>query len=112
MVPVTDGFIESQHPASSAAADLPAPYAHHLGADPVLRPVCGRRSDSVCWSLTSCDSKYVRLKVILLVVGMNALFGGLEALLILTLRVCPVQKLIYAYAAVTANEDRFRIATE
>lgn len=50
--------------------------------------------DSMCLFHLACDdgsddcSNYSRFKAILLVVGTTALAGGLEALLILTLRVC------------------------
>jgi hypothetical protein len=39
--------------------------------------------------LTMLCSKYSRVKAISIGVGTFALFGGLEVLLILTLRVCP-----------------------
>jgi hypothetical protein len=48
-------------------------------------------------------SKYSRVKAISIAVGTFALFGGLEVLLILTLRVCPALGRALVLSAAVAN---------
>lgn len=77
-----------EHSYANPAPDLRFPVAGGLGSSALLWPVSIIAMPWERAELTSC-SKYSRLRAFLTCAGTTALFGGIEALLIFTLRVCP-----------------------
>lgn len=81
--------VESQYPIANTASVIQLFLSRQLGPDSILQPVSERIIKY--WTQYSDgfgSSNYTKRKAALLVAGVCALFGGLEALFILTLRVC------------------------
>jgi hypothetical protein len=84
---VTDYKTASQYTSANSASNIWILLPGRLGPDSILQSVSDSDGTFAVDSVLTPNSNYSRTKAILLCSAIVLLFGGLEALLILTLRV-------------------------